>query len=354
MNIIRKVGAFVVRRPTGDGPAELLLFTHVDSPDVSIQIPGGGIEPGEKPVMAALRELREEAGIGPLPVIRALGMSEMTSMVQPGAVVRRHCFLFDGAGLPDHWIHTVTGQGEDCALRFEYRWHRIATNFALWRDLNFFLTPKHIPELYAPVTRSHSPTATIRSATPADAPHIARIHVETWRSAYHDIIPAAFLENLSVEKRTVGWEKNLRENRDSVLIAEINGQVVGWISFGPCRDEGTDEAHHAEIYAIYLDPARQRKGIGRALMREAERSLVSRLPGATRISLWVLACNECTRRFYERIGYSAGPREKTELIGGEPFTELRYEKPLPPAPDSHADPTSLHPDLPTGFLKTRS
>ena len=64
-------------------------------------------------------------------------------------------------------------------------------------------------------------------------------------------------------------------------------------------------------------------------MTEAECALATLAPIATRLSLWVLARNEPTRRFYERLGYAPGTREKNELIGGEPFTEIRYEKSLP-------------------------
>lgn len=165
---------------------------------------------------------------------------------------------------------------------------------------------------------------TIRPATPADAPAIARIHVETWRHAYRGIIPAAHLDALSIERRTTGWEQNLRKTPGATLVAESAGAVVGWASFGPGRDEGANE--QAELYAIYLDPAHQRTGFGRALMAAAERALAAQLPAARRISLWVLERNAPARRFYENLGYIAGPLTKTELIGGEPFVELRYEK----------------------------
>lgn len=491
--ILSKAGVFVIRpKPDGSGPAELLLFTHVDSPDAPIQIPGGSIDPGEDPFVAALRELKEEAGVGPIPRIRPLGVSEDASISNTDVVLRRHCYLLDGTGLPNHWVHIVTGAGQDNALRFEYRWHRVTADLKLTGDFNYFLNSTAIPELYAVrrpcvakpfallingsinagkttvaralrvlfpslahvevdalgeflptlpfrdeialnlknaalVTRSlldaghpvivtyplsndeharlasalapyptlaftlappleialgnrgsraltpweveriqhhyavgvpcpafgrvinnsrESPGATasrilaalglvpltpaIRPATPADAPDIARIHVEAWRTAYRGIIPAAYLESLSIEKRSQGWAKNLGENRDAVLVAEIGGTAVGWISFGPCRDEADAESKQAEIYAIYLDPAHRRTGLGRALMAEAERTLTTKATNVTHLSLWVLARNEPARRFYGRLGFSAGQCEKIELIGGESFTELRYEKLLPP------------------------
>ena len=150
-----KVGAFVLR-PRAHAPAELLLFRHVDFPDAPIQIPGGSIEPGEEPYAAALRELHEEAGLAALPLIRALGISECILPAWadlPERINRRHCYLFDGAGLPDEWQHLVTGEGDDRALRFAYSWHRVTPGFTLSGDLGHFLTPTAIPELYAPGSR---------------------------------------------------------------------------------------------------------------------------------------------------------------------------------------------------------
>lgn len=166
----------------------------------------------------------------------------------------------------------------------------------------------------------------IRAATTTDAPAIARIHVETWRHAYRGLVPDAHLDSLSIERRSAGWEQNLRANPESTLVAERDGEILGWASFGSCRDEG--ETAHAELYAIYLDPRHQRTGIGRALTLAAERRMAERLPAATRISLWVLEQNHTARTFYAALGYAPDGRAKTESIGSALLVELRYSKTL--------------------------
>lgn len=166
----------------------------------------------------------------------------------------------------------------------------------------------------------------IHAAAVEDAEAIARIHVETWRAAYAGILPAKVLADLSIERRTERWRDILTKQPRSALIAEIDGSIAGWTSFGTCRDAG-DELE-AEIYAIYVAPAGQRRGCGSALMAAAEALLAIRIPSAKRCSLWVLERNAPTRRFYERRGYQAGTRRKEEAIGGETFVELRYEKSL--------------------------
>lgn len=42
----------------------------------------------------------------------------------------------------------------------------------------------------------------IRRAKLDDAQGIAKVHVNSWRTTYKDIIPNDFLDNLSVEQRT--------------------------------------------------------------------------------------------------------------------------------------------------------
>lgn len=144
MKTKEKVGAFVVRAREGR-PHELLLFTHVDYPDAPIQIPGGGIEPGEDPDAAVRRELREEAGLTGLPMMRKLGVSVCT---WEDRKLFRHCYVFDGRGLPEAWVQVVSGHGEDQNMRFAYAWQAIDRDFTLSGDLGFFLTPQYLPELY--------------------------------------------------------------------------------------------------------------------------------------------------------------------------------------------------------------
>lgn len=40
---------------------------------------------------------------------------------------------------------------------------------------------------------------------------VAKIHVNSWKSTYKEIIPSEYLNNLSHEKRTKPWETNIGE-----------------------------------------------------------------------------------------------------------------------------------------------
>ena len=54
---VRRAGAYAIL-PLGNG----LLLTHQDEPEPEIQLPGGGIDPGESPISALHREVFEETG----------------------------------------------------------------------------------------------------------------------------------------------------------------------------------------------------------------------------------------------------------------------------------------------------
>ncbi len=101
---------------------EVLVFDHIDYPDVDRQVPGGGIEPGESKEKAALRELEEESGIMNARLIRYLGESQYENAYQK-QLQRRHFFLVQGPeGLPNHWDHLVKSKGEDDGLAFHFYW----------------------------------------------------------------------------------------------------------------------------------------------------------------------------------------------------------------------------------------
>ena len=51
----------------------------------------------------------------------------------------------------------------------------------------------------------------VREARRDDAQGIAQVHVASWRSTYHGIMPAEFLAGLSVERRTQYWMETLAE-----------------------------------------------------------------------------------------------------------------------------------------------
>lgn len=162
-------------------------------------------------------------------------------------------------------------------------------------------------------------------ATLADARAVAQIHVDSWRAAYREILPADYLASLSLDAREAMWRQAIAGGDTSLLVAKAGdegGDVAGWLSFAACRDAGAP-ATQAEIWALYVAPQAWATGIGRQLWARA-RGLM-RDQGYTTCSLWVFPQNERAIRFYRAAGFEPGPLpEQTFELGGRQLREACY------------------------------
>ena len=157
-----------------------------------------------------------------------------------------------------------------------------------------------------PETRS----VTIRDALPADARAIAEVHVRSWQAAYRGELPDDYLDGLSIDEREANWSRWLAEPElgAGTLVAEDDGRVIGFAGFGPTRDEGAP-AGTGEVYTLYLRPEWFGRGAGRELFNRVNERL--RELGCARATLWALATNERSRRFYEKAGWTFDGTEST-------------------------------------------
>lgn len=74
-------------------------------------------------------------------------------------------------------------------------------------------------------------------ATLEDVQAIAQVHILTWRAAYEDVVPAEHLAAQSIAKREAVWRESIAKGTPEVLVAKAEDQLIGWIAFGPSRDE---------------------------------------------------------------------------------------------------------------------
>ena len=161
----------------------------------------------------------------------------------------------------------------------------------------------------------------IRHAVIDDAAGIARVRAESWLGAYRGIVPDEFLDAIDVGE----WSERQRRNMENVpddlvsFVAETQGQVVGWAAGGPNREDDPD--YSGKLYAIYLLPEHQRRGIGLKLMAATARWLIGE--GMDSMIVWVLAENHPARRFYEALG-GQYVREHQIEIGGVWLPEVSY------------------------------
>ncbi|WP_245885506.1 GNAT family N-acetyltransferase [Kineococcus rhizosphaerae] len=163
----------------------------------------------------------------------------------------------------------------------------------------------------------------VRAATAADAHAVTETHVTGWQSGYRGLLPDAYLDALSVEDRTPGWARAIADGAQ-VLVADDGERVHGFVTFGTTRDADLP-ACTGEVQALYVRPGTWGRGVGGSLLDCALTRLAE--AGCEHHALWTLKTNLRARRFYERRGWRADGREKTERRPGLVLHEVRYRLP---------------------------
>jgi len=96
---------------------ELLAFEH---PLAGKQWVKGTIEPGERPLSAALRELEEEGGITGVDEIVDLGIHPIRSGAEKGSIPWQLYLAKSSSALPDFWDYATE---DDHGHVFSFFWH---------------------------------------------------------------------------------------------------------------------------------------------------------------------------------------------------------------------------------------
>jgi 8-oxo-dGTP pyrophosphatase MutT (NUDIX family) len=106
------------------GQQQLLVFDYPSRPNEPAVLPGGGVEPGERPDHAAIREVIEETGIGP-----GLTMQGVVGVQQGKYDTGQPCidifFHLNTTEPRTQWVHRMIGDpsawdtGLAVSVRFE-------------------------------------------------------------------------------------------------------------------------------------------------------------------------------------------------------------------------------------------
>ena len=161
----------------------------------------------------------------------------------------------------------------------------------------------------------------IRTAIKEDASNLANIIVESWKSAYSELIPKDEITRyLDKERRKIQFEKFI-EDGEIVLIGLFNEVPCGLVFANKDNDEGLENC--GSIYSIYLLEETWGKGLSSKLMDETVEILKGK--GCKQISLWVYEENMRARKFYEKRGFIFDGSKKHSRFSNKPL-ELRYIK----------------------------
>jgi L-amino acid N-acyltransferase YncA len=158
----------------------------------------------------------------------------------------------------------------------------------------------------------------IRKAVLSDAKGIARVHVDSWRTTYANIMAEDYLNQLSYEKREEMWNSIIPNG--GVYVAENNeGTIVGFSSGGKERS-GEYPGFSGELYAIYILKEYQGNGLGKALVKPIVKELQDQQIDS--MVVCVLEEND-SHLFYEALGGKKIDTIEVE-IGGMMLNELVY------------------------------
>ncbi|MEV6712104.1 GNAT family N-acetyltransferase [Lentzea sp. NPDC051208] len=171
--------------------------------------------------------------------------------------------------------------------------------------------------------------ADVHTATAADLSEIVRIHRETWRLAYAELLPPEVLEALDTDE---AWA--LAVQSGAVLKATEGEWVVGFVVASKAPDEEVakadgslpEDAATTALLSVLVEPRWGRRGHGTRLVAEAVRRL--RETGATKGIAWVPEADKASRNFYERLGWTGDGTVRTLDAGGRPLREVRVSGPL--------------------------
>jgi ribosomal protein S18 acetylase RimI-like enzyme len=161
----------------------------------------------------------------------------------------------------------------------------------------------------------------LRTANVDDARAIARVRIDSWRSTYRGLISDQYLDAMNLEYYTQNWVSILSagSSQGYTYVAETGeGQIVGFAFGGPERTWSRE--YQGEIYAIYLLPDYQRRGIGRRLVAAVVRRMVEE--GMQSMLIWVLATNSAVQ-FYQTLG-GEPVRENEVQFGDRLYRQVAY------------------------------
>jgi steroid delta-isomerase-like uncharacterized protein len=162
----------------------------------------------------------------------------------------------------------------------------------------------------------------IRRATADDVEAIARLHAESWRSAYRGSLSDEYLDERAFTDRLSLWSEKLSSHDSNsflVLLASHDAEPIGFV----CVILDEDETWGALLDNLHVLPPWKGKGLGKRLMVEAANWVASRRPGSP-LHLWVIEENDEAQSFYRRRGGKPLDRKLWSAPDGNAVGLIRY------------------------------
>ena len=154
----------------------------------------------------------------------------------------------------------------------------------------------------------------IRPASHDDRDRIRAVARETWHDTYDELAAETIDETIDEWYSDESLETALTKPGTAFLVAEREGEVVGFTHGVVTEDEG-------DVLRMSVHPDYQNEGIGTALYERLREDLQDF--NMERMRAIDLASNEGGREFYETHGFEPTDEDDVE-IGGEKRREVVY------------------------------
>lgn len=160
----------------------------------------------------------------------------------------------------------------------------------------------------------------VRKVRKEDLKSVAEITVNSWQTAYRNIIDDEYLDNLSIEEK---YKKRLKDyTKDEFIVAELNNEIVGFCRYRIGNYyEDINSNIDCEITALYVKVKYKRNGIGKKLVNYVMNEFKKN--GYFQMVIWCLKDNYPARDFYEKIG-GTYCGEKELVRGNKVYMEAGY------------------------------
>jgi ribosomal protein S18 acetylase RimI-like enzyme len=150
-------------------------------------------------------------------------------------------------------------------------------------------------------------TACFETLSPADIDAVCQCARTIWQATYPALISQAQIDFMLADRYAAARiREQLADPAQAWRVARIGDTIVGFA-------HASLEAAHCKLDKLYVDPAQQRRGIGRALLDDVAQC--AREHGATRLWLQVNRGNAQAIAAYQRYGFCI-ERAQVFAIGG--------------------------------------
>lgn len=145
----------------------------------------------------------------------------------------------------------------------------------------------------------YEPGVVVRRASERDLDDVAELMIRFYR--FNEEFDPAWTLGEEDPDKVKGILAEYMERGDLILVAEVEGRVVGFLRAGIVENKLLERSRIGLLRELYVKPEYRRRGIARKLIEEASEELKRR--GAQLIAAEFPGLNVVAEDFYRKLGF---------------------------------------------------